>query len=644
MMKRFMKTITGKTILFILCIFTLAAVILSSLAAFLYIEEDFYTKEKGTLYEEIIDGKLENDFYDLMIDNVHEDNAEAITEADRGNLIFRISDDEGKAVVSSEGASSLSSFDGNRSYYVIFNEEGNIQDIYNTKYSLSDEVKNNKIYTVDYAIADKEGVNDFYSFVKTFFEPAYALRYWIYGIIVCAALALIGSFVALMSVSGRVNDSDEIEAGPLNFIPFDLLCAGCAALFVLYCLFCGSISHSDMSDLIMIVIGILLAACLLLGLCMSMASRIKQKTLLRKSFCWWVIEKCLAVIRWIWQLFIKTLKGILSFCRQIPLVWKSALIISAACLIEIVIMISLDCSEEYVVFWFLRSLILVPAVLYLVMCMRRLQKGSEALAAGDLSYQIDTKHMYYDLKKHGEDLNSIAKGMSIAVEERMKSERMKTELITNVSHDIKTPLTSIINYADLISKEKSLNKRTKEYAEVLLKQSERLKRLLEDLVEASKASTGNLEVNLAPCDASMFILQSQGEYADRFEQADLTLICEKPDHEVMIMADGRRMWRIFDNLMSNICKYAQSGTRVYLSLKEEDDKAVITFRNTSRDELNISEEELMERFTRGDASRSSEGNGLGLSIARSLAELQSGTMDLSIDGDLFKVILSFPLI
>ena len=282
--------------------------------------------------------------------------------------------------------------------------------------------------------------------------------------------------------------------------------------------------------------------------------------------------------------------------------------------------------------------------MWIALNLRRLQEGGKALAGGNLSYHIDTERMLPEFKDHGENLNNIAKGMAIAVEDRLKSERMKTELITNVSHDIKTPLTSIISYADLISKEKSTTKKVKEYSDVLVRQSERLKRLLEDLVEASKAATGNLEVDLMPCNASTLVSQVSGEYEDRLKQASLSLIVNQPEEDIMIMADSRRMWRIFDNLMNNICKYAQPDTRVYLSLEKIEKEAVFTFRNTSRDPLNISEEELMERFTRGDSSRHTEGNGLGLSIARSMAELQQGSLKLSIDGDLFKAILSFPII
>ena len=332
----------------------------------------------------------------------------------------------------------------------------------------------------------------------------------------------------------------------------------------------------------------------------------------------------------------KAASFLLEILKAIPMIWKMLALFVVTFFIELFLL-----SDQNYLLWFIEKLCLFVGFAYFCLCMYKLMKASHALASGDLSYQVDTSKMIWDLKKHGEDLNSIGKGMAIAVEDRVKSERMKTELITNVSHDIKTPLTSIINYADLIHKEKTNNKKIGEYAEVLLRQSVRLKRLLEDLVEASKASSGNLDVVFSPCDASIFLEQAQGEYEEKLKEAKLELITSKPDHEVMIMADPRRMWRIFDNLMNNICKYALSGTRVYLSLDEDKEKAIITFKNTSRDALNIPAEELMERFKRGDESRNSEGNGLGLSIAQSLAQLQNGDLSLSIDGDLFKAILSF---
>ena len=286
----------------------------------------------------------------------------------------------------------------------------------------------------------------------------------------------------------------------------------------------------------------------------------------------------------------------------------------------------------------------LAAGIYIALCMRKLREAAHRLAEGDLEYQVDKKGLFLDLTKHAEDLNSIGQGMSRAVEEKMKSERFKTELITNVSHDIKTPLTSIINYVDLLKKEEIDNDRAVEYIEVLDRQSSRMKKLIEDLVEASKAATGAMKLNLEKCQVDVLMMQVAGEYKEKAEKAELSIISRQPDKKIEIIADGRSMWRIFDNLMNNICKYSQSGTRVYQILEQHGDKAVITYKNTSRYELDITAEELMERFVRGDKSRSTEGSGLGLSIAKNLTELNGGTFDISIDGDLFKIVMKFSCI
>ena len=225
---------------------------------------------------------------------------------------------------------------------------------------------------------------------------------------------------------------------------------------------------------------------------------------------------------------------------------------------------------------------------------------------------------------------------------QIKSERMKTELITNVSHDIKTPLTCIINYVDLLKGEQIESDKAKEYIAVLDKQSARLKKLTEDLIETSKAASGCTPVNAEINDISILLSQAVGEYRDRFEAADLEIITEFPQIEANAYCDGRLCWRIFDNLLSNASKYSLSGTRVYLEVSKSADSVTVTFKNISKNRLNITPEELTERFVRGDSSRNTEGSGLGLSIAESLARLQRGDLQITIDGDMFKVAVTLP--
>ena len=282
---------------------------------------------------------------------------------------------------------------------------------------------------------------------------------------------------------------------------------------------------------------------------------------------------------------------------------------------------------------------LVVAAAWMTFQLQKVRDMGSALAAGDLDAQLDTEKMYFDIKRHAEDLNAIGVGMNKAVEQRLKSERLKTELITNVSHDIKTPLTSIVNYVDLLKKEE-LPPAAREYVSVLDRQSHRLKKLTEDLVEASKASTGNIAVQLEPIVVNEIIHQAVGDYDEKLAAGKLEVIVNTYEGNLMALADGRLLWRVLDNLLSNVCKYAMAGTRVYVDLGARDGKVVLSVKNISRDPLNVSAEELMERFVRGDASRHTEGSGLGLNIARSLMDLMGGGFELYVDGDLFKAELT----
>jgi signal transduction histidine kinase len=465
---------------------------------------------------------------------------------------------------------------------------------------------------------------------NNFWVILYDFRYLTYAVALISLATSVLCFITLMHSAGRRADKEEFVKGPLYKVPFDLLLAVCAVLglFVTYVVDANYSGHTRYIMFVFAAVIYIIGVIILIGLSVSAASRIKQGDFIKNT----IIYRCIRII-------IKVLKGCISLISYIPSVLKSVLIIAAIIFSNAVLFFS-----EFPELFFMLQVGIAIAALYVIVMMKRLQTGAEKLAKGELSYHMDTKGMVWDLKKHGENLNSIGAGMSIAVEDRLKSERMKTELITNVSHDIKTPITSIINYASLINDEKTENPKISEYTQVLIRQSEKLKRLVEDLVEVSKATTNNLDVLLAPCNANVFIQQASGEYEEKMKASELTMVTSVPDKEINIMADGRRMWRVFDNLMNNICKYAQPGTRVYLSLEEKENCAEITFKNTSREALNMTEEELMERFTRGDSSRNTEGNGLGLAIAKSLAELQGGKLNVIIDGDLFKAVLRFPVI
>ena len=330
-------------------------------------------------------------------------------------------------------------------------------------------------------------------------------------------------------------------------------------------------------------------------------------------------------------------KRFVRLCREhTTLVWKWGGVLAA-----ILFFNGLFAAVNPVLFMLL-FLVELAAAIKLILQMQTLQKGAKDLADGTMNEPLDTSRMLWDLKNHGEYLNQARLGISQAAEEKIRSERMKTELITNVSHDIKTPLTSIINYVDLIKKEEVENETVKGYVDVLERQSLRLKRLLEDLIEASKVSTGNVELELTDCDAVVVLEQAVGEFLGQAEEAKVTLVKEVRQQPISVLADGRALWRILENLLSNICKYSAPNSRAYITLEKNGDNVQFTFKNVSAAPLNITAEELKERFVRGDESRHSEGSGLGLSIAGSLAELMNGSVDIVIDGDLFKAIVILP--
>ena len=371
----------------------------------------------------------------------------------------------------------------------------------------------------------------------------------------------------------------------------------------------------------------------LLFLC-AFAAQCKAGTVLRSA----LIGR---IARFLWRIVRSLFLGLWRIARNLPLLWKTALVMAGVFFLEMLFVLAGYGSVDGI-FVIMKAVELLAA-LYIALNLRTLQKGGEKLARGDFSSPIDTRYLIGDFKRYGQELNDVQSGLEQAVQEQMKAEHLKTELITNVSHDIKTPLTSIVNYVDLLKKEDIPSPEAREYIAVLDRQSHRLKKLTEDLVEASKASSGVLNVDLQPTDVNVLFSQIEGEYQERLAACQLTLVTQPPAPGTVIRADSRLLSRVMDNLVSNICKYALPSTRVYVVSTLSREAVTISFKNVSRDELNISPDELMERFVRGDASRHTEGSGLGLSIARSLVQLQGGRFDLAIDADLFRADITFPL-
>ena len=629
---------TAKVLAFLMTIVSTAVVIASFFGIVLAFDFEFYTRTQESIREEIFHNIAESvgmHSAEMVLNERENELEDYYAMQNISGVTVEVSGDPGYTWRWGE-----QSADATRHAYtstVYWNSRSGSIWLYDNEYEESMTPVKVTVYVPDELVLE----DNFYM-TDLLVEMAYSAKYLVYGIGALALLVGIASFVFLMCSAGHRGRYVEVQPGWGNWVPVDVL--------VICYISCTSVAIAAVADgyysnpflqIFALVIAGSLCAAMTLGLLMSIAVRFKLGKWWQNSLVYYAWSWVKRLLGWAWRM----VKGAVALICKIPMVSKTMMAYGVITLLEFLMILIFTWEPgAYLLVWILYRIALLPAVVYVALVLRKLQNGAKAIAEGDMNYQINTELMLPEFKKHAQNLNKIREGMTVAVEQKLKSERMKTELITNVSHDIKTPLTSIINYSDLIGKEPCDNPQILEYAQVLHRQSDRLKRLIEDLVEASKASTGNLEVHLAPCEVGVMISQTIGEYEQRLQTSQLTLVVNEPDKPIQIMADGRRLWRVFDNLMNNICKYSQPGTRVYLTLEEGQEDAVIIFRNTSRDPLNLSPDELMERFVRGDSARNSEGNGLGLSIARSLTELQKGTMSISIDADLFKVILRFPKI
>ncbi len=518
-----------------------------------------------------------------------------------------------------------------------------------------------KSYTVTVSYKAEPIEKDFIYYMGEFYDfvTKYEKNFYI-AAAVSSVLSLL-FFIILLRVAGYTKKSDNVFISKFDKFPVDILIAVYGG--VTFLLVVGGIALVDsMHDwwyydsffyeilpllIVLCIIGVFVDFVLLATLLMTLSVRFKTSTFIKSTIIYKIIVLIFKILKVVFKKvkngFIKLTKLFGKLFHKIPMVWKFVVVSFVIMFIEFLIQVTDWGYWWYGICVWIINCILCTVLLLVIILLKDIKNTTEDIANGNVYRKINTKYLFLDIKDHAENINNISDGIQKAVAEQMKSERFKTELITNVSHDIKTPLTSIINYVDLLEKEEINNETAKEYIDVLSRQSTRLKKLIDDLLEASKVSTGNINVNLMKFELGILLSQALGEYEERFEKNNLQVVLNKTDEMLLVMADNRHMWRIFDNVLNNIAKYAQQGTRVYIDAKRNGRNAEISFRNISKDPLNISGDELMERFVRGDSSRNTEGSGLGLSIAKSLTEVQKGNLDIQIDGDLFKVLLTFPL-
>lgn len=490
-------------------------------------------------------------------------------------------------------------------------------------------------YRVDWTVDCTLPVGDSYYYEYLLFVNLYDERYFLPAVAAASLALSLGLLIFLLWNAGRAPGGQR-NAGPAGFLPLEaylLLTVGGGAL----CLALMSNGAQNILGTVLWLLGLWGGFLFFTDALMGICARARAGVLFRHSLSG-------AVLRWTWRLVRGFFRWLRDSFAALPLVWVAMM--GGVCVLLGETVLTLIAFDSYELFFWLLWLA-AQVLLLAVLCrffagLHQLRLVSRKMAQGDLSVRVPAKKLWGPLREQGEDLNRISEGMSAAVDERLRSERFKTDLITNVSHDLKTPLTSIINYVDLLQKQ-PLEPQAAEYAAVIARQGQRLKKLTEDLVEASKASSGSLPVNAEPTDLAELLTQAVGEYAPRLEKSNLEPVLQLPGEPVWSMLDGRLTWRVVDNLLSNACKYSQPGTRVYVEAEQREGRAWLRVKNISRQQLNIPADELMERFVRGDSSRTTEGSGLGLNIARSLAELQNGEFGLAIDGDLFKAWASFPL-
>ena len=553
--------------------------------------------------------------------------------SDRTNFMFYVTDNSGVVYYTNSKAGvdgvekefSAAEYGGSSSFF-IYDEKGETIPL-----------------RINYYVSalGESSVNDKYSSAFRWIEIADSLKYMLFLALAVAAVVII-IMLSLITINAgtKENESGEVEPGFIDKIPFDICLLFLVAIVGIAWVIMGLTMAGDVGMVLNNVIILILFVALILILMtflQTLSVRVKMGKLYKNTLVYRIIRK---FKRKTPRNLRKRIFKEISFFKKMCIGIALYIIVEAAILLAMVylgiigeVFAPMSVLGMFLVVWALSRLILIPIIAMIAINLNYIKEEGQRLAEGVLGDEIAGKLTIASFRAHGKNLDQIKKEINKAMEQEIKSERLKTELITNVSHDIKTPLTSIVSYVDILRREETTEEEREKYLEILSRHTKNLNILLDELIEASKISSGNIEIELSRISMNIIISQTVEEFADKLEKNALLPRISMPDDDVYVMGDGRWIWRILSNLLNNACKYAAPDTDVEIDLEKVDGKAILRIINEAKAEITVDAQELTERFVRGDSSRHTEGSGLGLSITKILAELQNAQLEVEVDDE-----------
>lgn len=589
------------------------------------------------------DSEMAKDFYNCVVEKNDEHRMTYYREKfspENSSYVFTVNDENGRILLDSTQGSGISfkeiqtntSHTGKSVFYA-YDENGEVV-----------------LRELNYAIVNEDEMQagDKYNNAFRWIDIANSLKYFIFVVLFISILTIV-ILLSIITINAGLKDAEngEIVPGFVDRIPLDICTLFLVALFCVAWIIIGLTSAADVDMVLnnfVVMITSVVAVFVLMTYLTTLSVRVKMGKFYKNTVIYRIVRKFKRKtprkVRRVFSdlsAFRKLIIGIVVFFLF------EAAILSVIAYLGILSdsMPARDILLLFIIIWAMTRLIIIPIFAMIAINLHYVKEEGERIAEGIMGEGVSDKLTISSIRAHGRNLDQIKREINRAMEQELKSEKLKSELITNVSHDLKTPLTSIKNYVDFLQRDDLSEEDRKKYTATIARHTHKLSMLLNDLIEASQISSGSIDINLEKTSLNIMLEQTLEEFSIKLEQSELLPRVVMPDKDVYIMGDGKWLWRIFANLLNNACKYAARGTDVEITLEEKDGRADLEISNISSTALNVEGEELFERFVRGDSSRHTEGNGLGLSIARSLAELQGGTMEVSVSGEKFTAVLSF---